>query len=144
LRFFDFVVGQVHEKRNTYEVKRDSVKTGTYKDDKGVSHDIYGTVKAKITSRTIEVASNGILEAFITDYQANTTIAHKRFPGSYVWTDSYATFNGDERALSKKELDMCRRSELSLPPPPQDMFVQFTVPIYKNLTLFIQNYYRNY
>ncbi|MDR2653519.1 MAG: hypothetical protein LBC68_14645 [Prevotellaceae bacterium] len=144
LRFLDFVVGQVRESRNSYEVKRDSVKTGTYKDDQGVSHDTYGTVKAKITVRQIEVSSKGILDAFIIDYKTNTTLSHQRFPGTYVWTDSYATFNGDERALSRKELDMCRRAELSTPPPPQEMFVQFTIPIYNNLANFIQNYYRNY
>ncbi|MDR2293296.1 MAG: hypothetical protein LBE11_07475 [Prevotellaceae bacterium] len=144
LRFFDFVVGQVSESRNSYEVKRDSVKTGSYKDENGVSHDVYGTVKAKITAQKIEVSSKGILEAFIIDWRTNTTLSHQRFPGTFVWTDSYATFNGDERALSSKELDMCRRTHLSTPPPPQEMFIQFTVPIFNNLTRFIQNYYRTY
>ncbi|MDR2126724.1 MAG: hypothetical protein LBP63_07835 [Prevotellaceae bacterium] len=144
LRFLDFVVGQVRESRNSYEVKRDSVKTGSYKDDKGVSHDVYGTVKATITSKRIEVSSKGILDALIIDYQTNTVISQQRFPGAYVWTDSYASFNGDERALSHNELEMCRRTQLSTPPPPQEMFVQFTIPIYGNLTRFIQNYYRKY
>jgi hypothetical protein len=144
LRFLDFAVGQTREKRDTYEVKRDSVLTGSYKDDKGVSHDIYSTVKAKITRRTMEVSSNGILDAFIVDYQTGAILSQQRFPGSYVWSDAYATFNGDERALNRKELEMCRRTEALPPPPPQEMFVQFTVPIYAHLTQFIQNYYRNY
>ncbi|MDR1984072.1 MAG: hypothetical protein LBQ28_04545 [Prevotellaceae bacterium] len=144
LRFLDFVVGQMRESRDSYEVKRDSVKTGTYKDDKGVSHDIYGTVKAKITKRKVEISSSGILDAFIVDYRTNTIISQQRFSGTYVWTDYYASFNGDERALTKKELDLCRRTEFSTPPPPQEMFIQFTIPIYNNLTRFIQNFYRNY
>ncbi|MDR3287660.1 MAG: hypothetical protein LBT27_09490 [Prevotellaceae bacterium] len=144
LRFLDFVVGQVRESSDTYEVKQDSVKTGTYKDRKGVTRDVYGTVKAKLTIRKIEVSSTGILDAFIVDYKTNTILSQQRFPGTYVWTDSYASFNGDERALSKKELDLCKRASLSTPPPAQEMFVQFTVPIYSNLTRFIQNYYRNY
>jgi hypothetical protein len=144
LRFLDFVVGQIRESSNSYEVKRDSVKTGSYKDENGVSHDLYGTVKAKITARKIEVSSKGILEAFIIDFQTNTTLSQQRFPGTFVWTDSYASFNGDERALSSKELDMCRRTQLATPPPPQEMFIQFTVPIFNSLGLFIQNYYRKY
>ena len=144
LRFLDFAVGQVRENRDTYEVKRDSVLTGSYKDNDGVSHNVYGTVKASITRHIIEVSSSGILDAFIVDYRTGATLSQQRFPGRYVWSDSYASFKGDERALSKKELDMCRRNELLSPPPPQDMFVQFTVPIYNNLTQFIQNYYRNY
>ncbi|MDR1406267.1 MAG: hypothetical protein LBI89_03595 [Prevotellaceae bacterium] len=144
LNFLDFAVGQVREKKNAYEVKRDSVKTGTYKDDKGVSHDVYGRVKATVTTRRIEVSSNGILNALIIDYQTNAVLSQQRFPGEFVWTDSYATFSGDERALSRKELDICRRTSLSPPPPPQEMFVQFTVPIFNNLTQFFQNYYRRY
>ena len=144
LRFLDFVVGQTREKTNTYEVKKDSVKTGTYKDNRGVTHDVYGTVKAKITERRAEISSSGVLEAFIIDYNTNTTLSQQRFPGTYVWSDSYATFNGDEKALSKKELDMCKRTKFVPPPPPQDLFVLFTNPIYNNLTRFIQNYYKNY
>ena len=144
LRFLDFVVGQTREKTNTYEVKKDSVKTGTYKDNRGVTHDVYGTVKAKITERRAEISSSGVLEAFIIDYKTNTTLSQQRFPGTYVWSDSFATFNGDERALSRKELDMCKRKSLAKPPPPQDLFIQFTNPIYNNLTRFIQNYYKNY
>ncbi|MDR0419869.1 MAG: hypothetical protein LBH30_00210 [Prevotellaceae bacterium] len=144
LNFIDFVVGQMRESRNSYEVKRDSVKTGTYKDRDGISHDVYGTVKATVTSRKIEVSSSGILNALIIDYRTNVILSQQRFPGTFIWSDSYATFNGDERALSRKELDMCRRSAPSAPPPPQEMFVQFTVPIFNNLTQFIQNYYRRY
>jgi hypothetical protein len=144
LNFLDFVVGQVRESKNAYEVKRDSVKTGTYKDNKGVLHDVYGTVKATMTIQKIEVSSSGILNALIIDYKTNTVLSQQRFPGKFVWSDSYATFRGDERALSRKELDMCSRTTLLPPPPPQEMFVQFTVPILNNLTPFIQNYYRRY
>jgi hypothetical protein len=144
LSFLDFVVGQVRENRNSYEVRRDSVKTGTYKDDKGILHDVYGTVKATITNRKIEVSSSGILNALIIDYQTKAVLSQQRFPGKFVWSDSYATFNGDERALSSKELDICRHTSLSSPPPPQEMFIQFTVPIFNNLMQFIQNYYRRY
>jgi hypothetical protein len=144
LRFLDFVVGQVRETRSSYKVKRDSVKTGTYRDAKGISHTVYGTVRATITVRKIEVSSKGILEAFIIDSRTNTTLSQQRFPGTYVWTDSQASFNGDERALSNDELNMCKRTQLSTPPPPQEMFIQFTIPIYNNLAQFIQTYYRKY
>ena len=144
LQFLDFVVGQVRESNNTTEVKRDSVITGTYTDNKGVKYNVYGTVKAKLTIRNIEVSSSGVLDAFIIDYRTKTTLSQQRFPGTYIWKDSYATFNGDERALSQKELAMCKRKSFATPPPPQDMFIEFTVPIYTNLTRFIQNYYRNY
>ena len=144
LRFLDFVVGQTRESSDTYEVKRDSVITGTYTDNRGVTHNVYGTVKANMTLRKAEVSSSGVLDAFIIDYESNTVLSQQRFPGTYIWTDSYATYKGDERALSQKELDLCKRSTLSAPPAPQDMFILFTGPIYTNLTRWIQNYYRNY
>ncbi|GHU72823.1 hypothetical protein FACS189413_16450 [Bacteroidia bacterium] len=144
LNFQDFVVGQVRESTDTREVKRDSVATGTYTDAQGKKHTAYGSVTAKLTVRTVEVSSSGILNAYIMDYRTNTILSQQKFPGSYKWTDSWATFNGDERALSQKEADMCKRTQTSPPPPPQDMFIQFTIPIYNNLTRFIQSYYRNY
>ncbi|MDR0737777.1 MAG: hypothetical protein LBF39_01745 [Prevotellaceae bacterium] len=144
LRFLDFTVGQLSESKNTREVRRDSVITGTYKDTKGVDHIVYGTVKAKLTTHTVKLSSGGILEASIISYASSTVLSQQRFPGTYVWSDAWASFNGDERALSQKERNMCKRTEHSPAPPPQELFVQFTVPIYANLTKFIQNYYRNY
>ena len=144
LRFLDFVVGQSRENNNTTEIKRDSVITGTYTDNKGVTHSVYGTVKAKLTTRNVEISSSGVLDAFIIDYRTNTILSQQRFPGTFVWKDSYASFNGDERALSQKEIALCKRTSFATPPPPQDMFIEFTVPIYTSLTKFIQNYYRNY
>ncbi|MDR3350794.1 MAG: hypothetical protein LBN98_04005 [Prevotellaceae bacterium] len=144
LRFLDFTVGQLHESKHTREVTRDSVATGTYKDAKGEEHTVYGTVKATLTAHTVELSSGGILEAAIINYATKSVLSQQRFPGAYVWSDSWASFNGDERALSRKELDMCKRSKPSPPPPPQELFIQFTVPIYADLSRFIQNYYRNY
>ncbi|MDR0692949.1 MAG: hypothetical protein LBF69_07930 [Prevotellaceae bacterium] len=144
LRFLDFVVGQLRESKNTREVTRDSVAAGTYKDKKGVEHTVYGKVKATLTTHTIELSSSGILEASIINYASKTVLSQQRFPGTYVWRDSWASFNGDERALSSKELNLCKRDKPSPAPPPQELFVQFTIPIYINLTKFIQSYYRNY
>ena len=143
LQFLDFVVGQVRESKNTTEISRDSVIVGTYKDNRGKVHDVYGTVKAKLTIRQREVSSSGLLDASIIDYDTKKTVSQQRFPGTYVWTDRWGSFNGDERALSKKQLEMCRR-EPNLPPPPQDMFIEFTVPIFNELTNFMQNYYRRF
>ncbi|MDR1055327.1 MAG: hypothetical protein LBL90_05785 [Prevotellaceae bacterium] len=143
LEFLDFVVGQMRESKDTKEVKRDSVIVGIYKDDKGREHNVYGTVEAKLTIRKREVSSNGLLNAIIVDYASNKILSQQRFPGIYTWTDMWGSFNGDERALTSKELAMCRR-EPYMPPPSQDMFIEFTVPIFNNLTAFIQNYYRNY
>ncbi|MDR3134158.1 MAG: hypothetical protein LBU42_09115 [Prevotellaceae bacterium] len=144
LRFLDFVVGQLRESKHTREVTRDSVATGTYKDAKGEEYTVYGTVKAKLTTHTVELSSSGLLEAAIINDASNTVLSQHRFPGAYVWSDSWASFNGDERALSRQELNLCKRSEPSPAPPPQELFVQFTVPIYADLTRFIQNYYRSY
>jgi hypothetical protein len=144
LRFLDFAVGQLRETKDTREVKRDSVATGTYKDAKGKEYTVYGTVKAALTLHTVELSSGGILEASIVDYSSKTVLSQQRFPGTYVWSDAWASFNGDERALSSRELKLCKRNKFAPPPPPQELFIQFTVPIYNNLTRFIQSYYRNY
>jgi hypothetical protein len=144
LQFLDFVVGQTRETSNSKEVKKDNVKTGTYRDSQGKDHDVYGSVKATLKTRTLEVVSSGVLDAFIINPVSNTTLSQERFPGTFVWTNSWATFNGDERALSKDQLEMCKRTDPVAPPQAQDLFVEFTAPIYTSLTRWIQAYYRNY
>lgn len=143
LQFLNFVVGQTKQLSETTEVTRDNVIIGTTKDRQNREKNVYGTVKAKLTVNRIEIASTGILDAFIIEYGTNKTLSHKRFPGTFVWADRWASFNGDERALTDEQLDLCDHKPVP-PPPPQDLFIQFTVPIFNSLKDYMQSYYRYY
>jgi hypothetical protein len=60
-----------------------------------------------------------------------------------VWQSEWGTFKGDERALTKKQLDICKLREVP-PPPPQDLFIEFCKPIYAQVTGNLERFYRSY
>ena len=138
LNFDDFVVGQTYLKEKVEEVKRDSVKVGTT-DGK----DIYGTVKAKLSVFEKTISSAGLLNVVITDWQTKNTLTQEKIQGTYVWQDKWGSYKGDERALSKDDKILMKKRE-NLPPPPQELFIEFTKPLYAQLTNKIRQFYSRY
>lgn len=79
----------------------------------------------------------------ILDARTDAVLLARKFPGEFVWFSEWASFNGDERALSKEQLALCERRELA-PPHPQDLFIEFTKPIYGQLSSNVREFYRRY
>jgi hypothetical protein len=142
IQFDDFTVGNIKMTEKEETVTKDSVKIGDTKVD-GKTLPVYGTVKAKLTTYRKEVLSNGLLSMIIVDGKSNGILTHRKFNGEYVWVSNWARFNGDERALTDKQLDMCKSRETQ-PPVNQDLFLEFTRPIYNQLVPSIRNYYQGY
>lgn len=139
LNFDDFVVGQTYIKEREEKLKRDSVIVGETRERKPV----YGTVKATLNIFEKTITSSGLLDLTITDWRTKQVVRKQKFPGTYVWQDSWASYKGDDRALSKQDLALCNRRE-SLPPAPPTLFLEFTKPIYNQLVNDISYYYANY
>jgi hypothetical protein len=142
MQFVDFTVGNIYEKETEKDFVSDTIVIGTFKDDKGVSHDVMGTVKAKANIHERDIVSRGILDVKIIDYQTNSVVENKRFPGEYVWRNDWANFNGDERALPQKIKAMTKEKQV-MPPSPQDLFVFFSDPLGLSTSSFLKSYYRN-
>ena len=140
LNFDDFVVGQHFVKETVEKVSRDSVIVGYT--DKSREVPVYGTVTATIRHFHKEVVSSGLLNFVIQDAQTSRVLVHDKFPGTHVWGCDWGSFNGDERALTDKQLRMVRGREL-MPPPPQNLFIEFCKPIYDQLTGRIGSFYQN-
>ncbi|MDQ3291204.1 MAG: hypothetical protein M3Q05_07935 [Bacteroidota bacterium] len=138
LSFDDFVVGQTYLKEKEQEVSRDSVKTGTVE-----GKDVYGTVKAKYITFEKTISSSGLLDFRVMDWKSKNVLTQEKMPGTFVWRDEWATYKGDERALSKEQKRKAKRRE-SPNPAPQFLFVEFTKPIYNQLTSKIESFYRKY
>ena len=79
----------------------------------------------------------------VVDAKTNGVLTHRKFNGEYVWVSQWARFNGDERALDDQQLKMCKLREQQ-PPVPQDLFLEFTKPIYNQLIPAIKGFYQNY
>ena len=142
MQFDDFVVGQHYVKETVEKVTRDSVEVG--KTSRGDDQKpVYGTVSAELRTFRKEVVSSGLLTFALLGSRTTRRIIHDKFPGTYVWFCEWGSFNGDERALTKQQLGMVRGREL-MPPPPQQLFVEFTKPIYGQITGRLRDFYRNY
>lgn len=139
LSFDDFVVGQTYVKERVEKVKKDSVVIGETR----ANGKVYGTVTATLSIFDKTVASSGLLDLTISDWQTRKIIKRKKLPGTYIWQDQWANYKGDERALTRQELAMTKRREI-LPPAPAVLFVEFTKPIYAQLVDEVNSFYRNY
>ncbi len=138
LSFDDFVVGQTYVKERVEEVKRDSVKVGTSR-----GSDVFGTVKAKVSVFEKTITSTGLLDFRVLDWRTKNVITQEKMPGTFVWQDQWGTYQGDERALSDNYLKITKKRE-GLAPAPQALFLEFTKPIYSQLTGKIRNFYSHY
>lgn len=143
MSFDDFVVGQVYDKESVRELSRDSVEVGTVTLPGGKKLKAYNTVKAKLTVHRRELISNGVLDVTIIDMARNSVVSQSKFPGQFVWFTEWGSFNGDERALNDDELSICKSSPVD-PPGTQDLFVEFTKPIFDQVSPFLKSFYQQY
>jgi hypothetical protein len=142
LQFDDFSVGNSVLKEKEETVTKDSVKVGEAKIE-GKTVPVYNTVKAKLTTFRKELISNGLFSMVVVDAKTNGILASRKFNGQFVWVSQWARFNGDERALTDQQLKTCQLREQQ-PPHPQDLFLEFTKPIYSQLIPAVRSFYQNY
>ena len=142
LKFDDFSVGNTTLKEKEETVSKDSVKVGETKIE-GKTIPVYNTVKAKLNTYRKEVLSTGLLSMVVIDAKTNGVLTHKKFTGEYAWVNTWARFNGDERALTNDHLNMVKQKEMQ-PPAAQDLFLEFTKPIYNQLIPAIKGFYQPY
>ncbi|SKA45872.1 hypothetical protein SAMN04488128_107130 [Chitinophaga eiseniae] len=139
LRFQDFVVGQTYVDRARREVSKEIV-TSTTKDTTGKTINTYTTVRATIVTTKTTVESRGLLDYQIADISNGKILRSDRIPGSYTWFNQFATYTGDSRALSEADMASIGGRDLP-PPPPQELFMEFTRPIYNQLEKDLRDYY---
>jgi len=104
---------------------------------------VYAKVKATYYHFQKTTTSRGVVSFRIVDAKTKAVLNAEKMPGQYVWISEWATFNGDERALTPLQLEITKQRE-KVPPPVQDLFIEFTKPIYTQITTKIQNFYKNY
>lgn len=139
LSFDDFVVGQTYVKEKVEKMKRDSVIIGQTRQNKP----IYATVKASFSTFNKQVSSSGLLRLTITDWQTQKIVKQQRLTGTYIWQDNWATYKGDDRALTNQQLKMTGKREF-MPPAPDALFIAFTKPIYAQLVDEVNYFYSQY
>lgn len=142
--FDDFVVGQSFVKETVYKRQKDSVVVGEVEVAPDSVVNAYGTVKAEVHQFRKEISSSGLLDFRIIDTRSGAVLSQRKFPGTFVWANRWGFYNGDERALEADDRE-CLRNKREIPnPPPQDLFIEFTKPIFSQVTGFVSEYYRRY
>lgn len=138
IEFFDFSVGNLvrSEKEETLEkkVKQES------RDTTRVS---YKTYTAKLKTFSDQVLSGGSVRLRIVEPATNKLLLDEVLPGNFTWINEYAMYVGDSEALNQKQLDLTKRKAIPLPPE-QDLFIEFTKPIYSKLTASLNRFFRRY
>ena len=104
---------------------------------------VYGKAKAKMHVFTRTVESKGLLDMRILDGYTRRVISQEKLPGVFVWQSQWGYYNGDQRALEKEHQLIIKNKDVPSPAP-QDLFIEFTQPIYQQVTTKIRQFYRNY
>ncbi|MEQ8713698.1 MAG: hypothetical protein RIC80_11825 [Cyclobacteriaceae bacterium] len=147
LEWIDHVINMEFERfslgnlvSNTYveEISRDSVVVAQ-KD----GEDVYGTVRAKLAINEKSLLGSGLLDFQVKDIQSRRVLTQEKFPSEYQWTVRWATYNGDERALSAEQKELVNVVNFDVPGP-QYMFEEFAAPLFDQVVSKVHNYYRNF
>jgi len=120
MRFSDVNIGRYHDQRNTREVSKQVVAKEIVISKDSVIRE-YITVKAKITTTTRTIKADGLLQATVRDYN-DRRIWNDTYRGDYSWTYSFATYTGDERALSDEDKKLINQREQW--PPSNDQIIR--------------------
>lgn len=138
MEFFDFSVGNLSrsEKEETLE-KRVKIEA---RDTTKVE---YKTYLAKLKIFRDQVSSGGNLRVRIIDPGNDKLLMDELVPGSFIWVNEYAMFVGDKEALNTNQFELTKRKAMPLPPE-QDLFIEFTKPIYNQVTQNLNRFFRRY
>lgn len=120
MRFSDVNIGRYRDQRSVREVSKQIVgKEIVIKKDSVIKE--YITVKAKITTITRTIQADGLLQATVRDFN-NRWLWSDTYRGDYSWSYSFATYTGDERALSEEDKKIINQREQW--PPSNDEIIR--------------------
>ena len=145
LEFYDFYVGKQNHFEEEQTLTRDitedvAIKVG--KDSVRYEKRTFRKV-GKIRVITDEITSGGLLNVKVEEFQAQKLLLEDRVPGEFIWRNQYGIFVGDEDVLTKQQVDIL--NNVAVPPPPaQDLFIEFTRPIYVRLTDRLTRLFKKY
>lgn len=120
MRFSDVNIGRYRDHVDTREVSKQVVSKEIIVSKDSVVKE-YTTVKARISVTTRVIEANALLQATVRD-QNNRRLWSDVFRGDYNWSYSFATYTGDERALSDEDKMLLKQREAW--PPSNDEIIR--------------------
>ncbi|MBW6534401.1 MAG: hypothetical protein K0B11_05300 [Mariniphaga sp.] len=138
MEFYDFSVGNL-----THSEKEEKVEKRVKVESKDTTKVEYKNYVARLKTFSDKVQSGGSLRVQISEPSTDKLLFDDIVPGAFTWINEYAMFVGDQEALDKKQLELTKRKAMPLPPE-QDLFIEFTKPIYNQLTSKLNGFFRYY
>ncbi|MFZ5972719.1 MAG: hypothetical protein ACOYXA_14115 [Bacteroidota bacterium] len=92
------------------EDKTDSVKTGE-KTVNGQKVPVYQKVSAKVTIFEKKVTARGSVSLLVVDAESKAELQNQEITSDQIWTDSWAIYTGDLRALTSGEKKLIEKRE---------------------------------
>ena len=134
-------LGQPYDRKTIREVSKEVViKEIVYKPDSVVKQ--YGTVRAKITTTKRTLISQGDLLITVRDTKGRILL-NDRITGEHKWQTDYATYTGDERALTDSDKNLLNKTNNN--PPEEDQIMEELLrQIQNDLTHRLRSYYTRY
>ncbi|MGQ7871082.1 hypothetical protein [Sunxiuqinia sp. sy24] len=145
MEFYDFFVGQpqhFEKQENLDRIVEREVEVKVGRDSTRIEKR-QERLKGKIKIISDEVVSQGLLNVKIEEFRTQKLILSEEVPGEFLWRNQYGIFVGDEGVLTKEQIQILNNKAVP-PPAPQDLFVEFTRPIYARLTDRLNSYFRKY
>lgn len=126
---------------NKSESFSDSVKTGE-KTEKGVKIPIYTKVSATMITYTKRITGRGSVNLLITDAESRAEIRNADIIAEETWADTWATYKGDDRALSDGNKKLCEKRE----PYPERNYIENRTrkEMDNKLSQELRNFYSKY
>lgn len=133
--------GQPYDNKTTREVSKEVViKEIVYKPDSVVKQ--YGRVTARIITTKRTLISQGDLFITVRDTRGRT-IWNDRFTGEHKWQTDFASYTGDERALTETDKNSLNNNNYN--PPNEDQIMEELLrQIQNDLSYRLRNYYTRY
>lgn len=104
---------------------------------------VYGKVKATVRHFKKTITSRGVLNFRIIDARTKAVISEERMPSESIWISEWLSYNGDSRALSPEQTKLAAQRELP-PPTNQDLFTEFSRPLFDQIVNKVTQFYKNY
>jgi len=135
-------IGRPYDQTQTRNVSKEVVvREIVYKPDSVVKQ--YGTVNAQIAVTRRNIISEGELYLSVRDAKGRV-LWNDIFRGEHRWETEFATYRGDERALSQNDRTLLNRNRNDYNTPREDDILKEVFrEIQNDMSYRLKNYYRN-
>jgi hypothetical protein len=135
-------IGQPFDQRSTRQVSKEVVvKEIVHKPDSVTKQ--YATVRANITQTRRTLLSEADLYMTIRDLNGRI-IWNDRFTGQHQWQTEFATYTGDERALSQNDKEQLNRNPNYNVPSEDEIMRELYRQIQQDLANRLRGYFASY